>query len=328
MTGTPVLITAFRRPAATAAVLQAVSMARPSRLFVSVDAPRADRPDDAIAVRQTVARIHEAVTWPCDLAVRQADINRGLRSGMTAAIDWFFSNVDEGIILEDDCVPHPDFFPYCAELLHRYRDDARVMCISGDNSAGVRSVLSPRASYFFLPQPLIWGWATWRSAWEKYDRDLRAWIDVRDSPEKLRAIFPDKVERKILSGVFDKMVERRRPDSWAFPWTWTVALSGGLSAIPRTNLVTNIGFGDAATHTLDGGDPRSDVATASIMPLRHPRRIRRDRIAARWMVDRIYGGRDLRRSRALHRRIVASVRYRTRTVISMLRVSGRDQRVQ
>lgn len=156
----PVLLIAWRRPEHVKRVLSALSVVRPSRLFLAVDGPdEAARPGEATQVATTIELIESSITWDCDVKRRYATENQGCRRGVSAAIDWFFEQVDEGIILEDDIVPHADFFGYCRDLLSRYRDEPTVMCISGDNSANVWWG-SRSSSYSFVRWPQIWGWAT------------------------------------------------------------------------------------------------------------------------------------------------------------------------
>lgn len=175
---TPVLRLTFNRPDTTAQVLEAIRDARPEQLFVASDGPRPHVANDADRVAQTRAVVERLVDWPCRIEHRYSDTNQGCRVGVSSAISWFFEHVEEGIILEDDCVPHPDFFGYCTELLERYRDDERVMSIGGSNTVEL-SLSDQRATYCFVSQPLVWGWATWRNAWQDYDSDLDRWRAIR-----------------------------------------------------------------------------------------------------------------------------------------------------
>ena len=154
----PVLLLTWRRPETTRQVIEAIRPVAPSRLYVASDGPR--NAVEARAVDATRALMTQLVDWPCQIKTRYSETNQGCQLGVSAAITWFFEHEQAGIVLEDDCVPHPDFFPYCRELLMRYWDDSRVWCISGDNfQAGV---WRGEGSYYFSRYNHCWGWATWR----------------------------------------------------------------------------------------------------------------------------------------------------------------------
>jgi hypothetical protein len=275
------LLIAWRRPHHTRRVLDALRVVRPERLFVAVDGPDEDaRPGESAAVAATIDVIESSVDWPCTVSRRYSPSNQGCREGVSSAIDWFFGEAEEGVILEDDCVPHPEFFRFTAELLRRYRDDARVMSIAGDNSAGLRS--SRSSSYTFVRYPQIWGWATWRRAWQRYDRDLAGYARARASGD-WRRMVPDPAERAYFERVLDGILDAGTPDTWDYQWVATLLQHGGLSVHPRVNLVSNIGFGPEAVHTTNTQHRRADVPTESILPLGHPLRVRLDRSASRFV---------------------------------------------
>lgn len=293
----PVLLTVWRRPDATARVLAAIRAARPKQLFVASDGPR-DGTDDAALVTATRRLVEEVVDWDCEVATLHRERNLGCRRAMAGGLDWFFSRVEEGIVLEDDCVPHPDFFGYCAELLERYRDDPRVMHIGGDNSAGV--TWDGPDSYRFVRWPMVWGWATWRRAWLTHDRDLVAWSEAVRG-RRARRVLPDPVDREVWIPLLERLRVTDQPDSWAYRWVATVVRQGGLAVLPRVNLISNVGFGQEATHTTDAEHPRADRASAPILPLRHPPTVEWDPTADRLLLERT-GGRLKAARRVAERR--------------------------
>ncbi len=303
---TPVLLLTFNRPDTTAQVLEAIRGARPERLFIAADGPRTHVPQDAEKVAETRALIDRMVDWHCTVEKRYSDVNQGCRVGVSEAITWFFDHVEEGIILEDDCVPHPDFFGYCTELLDRYRDDPRVVNIAGDNSVGLTPT-DTTSSYCFVRQSLIWGWATWRSAWDRYDADLDAWRTLRSNPARINELWHDPVERRWQTRTLERLLATGQPDTWDYQWSFTVHVNGGLSATPAVNLIRNVGFGPEATHTTGESNPRANVATQPILPLRHPATVARDSSVERQIFDRVHGGatlrNPLRRTAALGRRL-------------------------
>jgi hypothetical protein len=242
-----------------------------------------------MAVREVIA---QEIDWPCQVRHRFSDKNQGCRLGVSGAISWFFEEVPEGIILEDDCVPHPDFFRYSAVLLDRYRQDTRIWCITGNNFQD--GVWRGEGSYYFSRYPHCWGWASWRRCWQHYDGDMTRWTKLRDSG-LLNTIFEDAVERQYFANVWQRLLDEGRPDSWAYRWTLTCLLNGGLTATPNRNLVENIGFGEDATHTTDAS--ASHPVSDGLAHLSHPSFLLRDSIADRHVFDHHFGGVMLRKTR-------------------------------
>lgn len=266
----PVLFLVFNRPDLAGRVFARIREARPSRLFIAADGPRPDRPDDGPACQET--RLLAAhVDWPCEVKTLFRDANLGCRRAVESAITWFFEQVEAGIILEDDCLPHPSFFPYCAELLERYRDDERITTISamGYSSPG----LCGRYSYSFTTYQLIWGWATWRRAWRRYEPTLANWPFLSD-PVWLRRHLGDARAARAWA---QRIVAYRegKVDTWDYPWNFSCWAHQGLGIVPAVNLVDNIGFGPGGTHTT-GGDSKLAPTAALSFPLRHPRRVARN----------------------------------------------------
>lgn len=261
----PLLMIAFNRPGKTGRVLEAVRAHAPRRLWVAVDGPRADRPDDAERCAAT-RRVFDGVDWPCEVRTLFRERNLGCRDGVGTAIDWFLSDVEAGLILEDDCVPTPDFFPFCAELLERYRDIPEVMMVGGHNSLG--SWNRAGASYLFSRTAPIWGWATWRRAWALYDPALTRWADPQ-ARAVVRSRMP-RTEFRITRQRFDSVYTRRR-DTWDYGWAFALLVAGGYSVIPARNLIANIGFDPEATHTTRPSPHEVDVPTHRLeFPLTHP----------------------------------------------------------
>lgn len=290
---TPVALLVFNRPHYTAEMFAAVRAQRPARLFVIADGPRPGYPTDVERCAE-VRAIVEQVDWPCEISRNYAEANWGLKRRVSSGLDWVFGQVERAIVLEDDCIAGPDFFGFCDELLERYADDDRVWVITGDNFQNGRR--RGRAAYYFSKYNHCWGWASWRRAWTHYQGDLAFWEEWKTSPE-WRSMVPSKVERAYWEPIFDR-VRRGEIDSWAYPWMGSVWFHGGLTATPNVNLVTNIGFGDDATHTTGSGASFS-LAAGPLGPLTHPRRIRQDRQADKYTFEHAYGRPPARlRSRA------------------------------
>lgn len=270
---TAVAFFVFNRADTTARVFDRIRSARPSQLFVVADGPRAGVPDDAHrtdAVRRVVAQ----VDWPCDVRREYAPRNLGLRERVATGLSWVFAQTEAAIVLEDDCLPDPSFFPFCGELLDRYATDDRVMSISGNQfvpAAGART-----HSYRFSRQPLIWGWATWRRAWQRCDVAMSAWPALRDD-RWLETVLSERHEREYWTYLFDRNYRLAGAGSWDYAWQLACWRAGGLAIHPAVNLVTNVGFRPDGTH---GKDPRqvgANAASAAMaFPLRHPADLARD----------------------------------------------------
>jgi hypothetical protein len=287
----PVLIIGWRRPDHARRVLEAVRRWQPTKLFLACDGFNPDSPPETIdGVLRTRAVFDEPLDWESDVQRRYADSNLGLWRAEQRAMDWFFEECEEGIILEDDCLPSPEFYPYCTELLDRYRSDERVLSISGDNSFG--AVLSSDSSYGFVRYPLPWGWASWRRAWQHYDRDLDRFAALRETDGWDR-LLPDPAERRVWSERLHSMRVSGIPDTWDHRWIIGAMMHGGLSILPRENLIMNIGYGAGATHTI-GTSVRSNASTGQILPLRHPEDVVLDVEASRQVFDLALGGAEER----------------------------------
>ena len=275
----PVLLIVFNRPQPTRRVLAAVRQARPACLYIAADGPRPGHPTDAARCAETRALVTAGVDWPCEVHTQFRDENLGCGRGPSAAITWFFQHEPEGIILEDDCLPTAGFFRFCSELLLRYRHDSRVMHISGNNLT--HEARQPAAagaeSYYFSGQVHSWGWATWRRAWQQFDFDLKLLPEL-GRRGALPAIYPGWLERQYWLRKFEAVRVGPQPAHiWDYQWHFAVAAHGGLSIAPAVNLVTNIGFGDDATHTFDPHDQRAHPTAHELaFPLHHPPEVRRD----------------------------------------------------
>jgi hypothetical protein len=268
---TPIALFIFNRPDQTAKVLAKIARVRPAHLLVIADGARNEAEDQRC---QATRSLLDAVDWPCDVRRNFSQTNLGCRLRMSSGINWVFEQVEQAILLEDDCVPDLSFFPFCEELLDRYHDDPRVLSISGDNFQFGQSQTSD--SYYFSRLTHVWGWATWRRAWRNYDITMSQWPSVRDSRflDDLLATDPAAIDE--IRRAFDR-VYRGEVDTWDTQWTLSSWLANGLTILPDVNLITNIGFGPDATHTRS---PRSEMANLPAMemkfPLRHPEKAERN----------------------------------------------------
>jgi hypothetical protein len=271
---TPIVLIIFNRPETTMRVFDAVRQVRPERLLVIADGPRPDRPGEAALCEQARA-ILNTIDWPCQVDTNYAAANMGCRHRVSSGLDWVFSLVEEAIILEDDCLPAPSFFPFCVELLNHYREEPRIAQISGSNFQFGR--MRGEDSYFFSRFNHVWGWATWRRAWLMNDNAMADW-PVWRAEGKLASVLPGWAEFRYWTDVLDK-VAAGEIDSWACQWTLACWRHGLLTVLPNFNLISNIGFGPAATHTTEESRFAEIPTSEMPFPLNHPADIQVNRQA-------------------------------------------------
>jgi hypothetical protein len=268
---TPVAFLIFKRPDTTQRVFDAIRESKPQKLLVVADGPRDARPGEAALCDQTRSIIKQ-VDWECEVLTHFSDTNLGCKKRISTGLDWVFNTVEEAIILEDDCLPNPTFFHFCEELLGRYRHDSRIMSIAGNN------FLPPDRrtpySYYFSRYSFIWGWASWRRAWQYYDVDMKFWTEIREGnwlEDVLIEHYSTKAWAKKFQSVYDGEI-----DTWDFQWTFSCWLQSGLSIVPNENLTSNIGFGADATHTTVKPAYVNSLTEPISFPLQHPPYIIRD----------------------------------------------------
>jgi hypothetical protein len=255
----PILFLIFNRPDTTEKVFEKIREIKPRNLYVSSDGARANRPGELEKCEQAKS-ILKNIDWECELNVNFSEVNFGCKEGVTKGINWFFENVECGIILEDDCVPDLSFFRFCKAMLEKHKDDKRVMHIGGVNFQD--SYKRGNNSYYFSRFCHVWGWATWKDRWQKYDVSMSDFNDVKYK-EISEIITDDKEIRNYYKRLFDT-VKNNKLDTWDFQWVWTVWKNDGVSIIPNVNLVKNIGFGEEATHTVSTSSKISELSTGSI----------------------------------------------------------------
>lgn len=288
---TPIVLMIFNRPFLTQQVFNEIRKAKPQQLLVIADGPRPGREDDVekcLAARKII----EGVDWECKVTQNYAGENLGCKRRVASGLDWVFSLVEEAIILEDDCVPHPSFFPFCQELLARYRNDQRIMTISGNNfQDGQRRTAD---SYYFSRYAHIWGWATWRRAWQCYDVEMSLWPEVRGGQwlfDMLGSIrgkvqegqyyFDARGSMKTIEywyNIFD-YTYGGRINTWDYQLIFASWLQHSLHILPNVNLVSNIGFGADATHTTTICKGANLPVERMTFPLVHPGFMIRDSVA-------------------------------------------------
>lgn len=263
---TPVALIVFNRPDKAERVFAEIRKARPPKLLVVADGPRENRAGEAQKCAATKAIINR-VDWDCDVLTNFSDRNLGCMRRVSSGIDWVFKQVEEAIILEDDCIPNPTFFRYCQELLEFYRCDQRIGMISGDNFQFGRR--RNDESYYFSKYCHIWGWATWRDRWcTSYDVTMAKWPRIRDEGW-LTDIVGNEREAAFWHKIFER-VYRGEIDTWDYQWMFANWVEGRLAVLPAVNLITNIGFDPSATHTMGDSELANLPSHALRFPLTHP----------------------------------------------------------
>jgi len=263
---TPVLFLIFNRPDTTQKVFNAIRQAKPKQLFVAADGPREGKEGEKEKCEQA-RKIIEQVDWDCEVKTLFRDKNLGCKVAVSSAIDWFFENVEEGIILEDDCLPNQSFFWFCQELLTKYKADNRVGSINGCSVTD--DDIKIEEDYFFCYFERIWGWATWRNIWKNFNVDIINWPKIKK--EKIHYNFFHNTKQALfMEEVWDECYNNKI-DTWDYQWLLFKLVNSYSAIVTKKNLVTNIGFSEDSTHTRDPNDGSANFLSHEIdFPLQHP----------------------------------------------------------
>ena len=284
MKATAVAFFIFNRPDTTQRVFDRIADWRPRRLLVVADGARQDRPGEETLCQQTRA-IVDRVDWPCEIEQCYSTVNLGCRDRTATGLNWVFERVEEAIILEDDCLPDPTFFRFASELLEKYRDDPQIMAISGDN-------FQPRSenhtgSYYFSRYFHCWGWATWRRAWSEYDMTMAEWPQLSTTDWLLSVLDGDAGATQYWAQQFTAVCGNHI-NTWDYQFVYSIWKAEGLTILPRSNLVSNLGFRPDATHTSDPSNPLAALPLEPMsFPLQHPEKMR-DRLADEWTQQHLF----------------------------------------
>lgn len=270
----PILFLVFNRADTATRVFDEIRKQKPRHLFIAADGPR-DYVQGEKERCEEVRRIFDKIDWDCEVKTLFREKNLGCGLAVSQAISWFFSNVEEGIILEDDCLPGESFFFFCKEMLEKYKNDNRVGIISGNNFLFNKFVI--KDSYYFSIIPHIWGWATWRRVWDNYNFDISNWPELREK-KWLHGLFDKKTTRYYWNNIFND-IYYKKINTWDYQLSFMCLYKKYLTVIPKVNLISNIGFGSTnSTHTKNNGGIFSEMKTGVIdMPIIHPNEILRNK---------------------------------------------------
>lgn len=286
---TPVAFIIFKRPETTKRVFEAIRQAKPPKLLVIADGSRDDRQGEAEKCQATRAIIKQ-VDWNCQVLTHYSEINLGCAKRVSSGLNWVFEQVEEAIILEDDCLPEPTFFRFCEELLERYRYDERIASISGQNVQFRRR--RTEYDYYFSHYNHIWGWATWRRAWQHYDFYMKHWPEIKKGNFLSNVLGDDKAV-KIWTKVFQNMYDGNKYNTWDFQWQFTCWIHNSLGIISDINLISNIGFGEDSTHVSSKKDKLANFPTESLkFPLKHPPFMIRNTQADKFTLQNLFSSLD------------------------------------
>ncbi|MDR1223794.1 MAG: hypothetical protein LBL07_13095 [Tannerella sp.] len=270
MYNTPVLFLIFNRPDTTAQVFERIRQIKPARLYVAADAAREGRPDEEQRCAEARAII-DGIDWDCELKTLFREKNLGCKIAVSEAITWFFEQEEYGVILEDDCLPDLSFFPFCEELLIRYKDDDRIGHIGGN--CFFPGLVTNGLGYDFCSIAHIWGWASWRRAWKNYDVHFAYWEEARKNRNRRKSLFKNLYDEIYFSSFIpDTLKGNKGINTWDVQYLFMLRVQNQLSIYPAVNLVTNIGlYSTGATHTVSRNAVKSDVLSQAIaFPLKHP----------------------------------------------------------
>ena len=262
---TPILFLIFNRPEITKEVFNQIRLIKPKKLFIAADGPRKNNPYDADKCKET-REIIQQVNWDCEIKTLFRDENLGCGVAVSSGITWFFEHVENGIILEDDCFPSLSFFKFCEELLLKFKDSNEIMLIGGNNFQN--GIKRGPGSYYFSRLPHIWGWATWRRAWQYNRFNIN---DLGDSSQALlEGIFSEKRVINNYNRVFQR-IKANKIDTWDYQWVFSIWIRNGIAITPNLNLVSNLGFRNSSTHDfLKDSFREIQIVNEMKFPLVHP----------------------------------------------------------
>ena len=306
----PILLIAWKRPKEIKQVINSIRSYKPNELYIFCDGFLKNNQAENKKILETRALIEREIDWLCNIKKKYLDINSGCKYAVSSAIDWFFFNVEEGIILEDDCVPNINFYPFCEKLLDRYRDKKEIYMIGGNNFQDGKK--RGDGSYYFSNYTHIWGWASWRDRWELYDVEMQN-INEFKIKNKLKKIFKNKKEVNYWVKIFNNLFYKNIPNTWDYQLLFTSIYYDKLNIIPNVPLVENIGYGEDATHTTLSDEliktriRKEDLR--NVIEFEHPSNIKIDHIADKYTFKNHY-------KKSLWKRIKFKIKKILKTIFS------------
>ncbi len=287
---TPILLIVFNRPEETKKVFAEIRKLAPAHLYIAADGPREDRLGEK-QLCETVQAILDDINWKCSVKRMYRKKNVGCGVAVSEAITWFFENVEQGIILEDDCVPHQSFFLYCAQLLDKYKSDERIISIGGTN---LGYHLPDDSSYAFSRFMNMWGWASWKRSAKLVDYKMHSWNHLPSKTLFLQKKLSDRTLVPDINwinywGYYFNITAAGKANTWDYQWIFAQLCYDKLSVFPATNLIHNIGFSNNATHTHEVTHPLAALSISTMdFPLVHPAQVAFDKTYEREYIKKIW----------------------------------------
>lgn len=260
----PVLLLIFNRPDTTQLVFEQIRKGKPDKLYIAADGARDNKEGESELCQQT--RELFKIDWECEVKTLFRENNLGCKLAVSGGIRWFFENEEEGIVLEDDCLPSEDFFRFCDSLLEKYRLDSRIMHISGSKLTTKKFGTD---TYYFSKLTNVWGWASWRRVWLHYDENLEL-LDEFINQDLLKYVYTKNTVRKYLINAFT-MTRNNYINTWDYQYAFLNFWNNGLSICPNYNMISNIGFNERGTHTNEVGHKLANLPVESFYEITHPK---------------------------------------------------------
>ncbi len=262
----PILFVIFKRPEIALLSFEKIKKVSPKKLYIACDGARDWVEGEKELVFKTRESILNSIDWPCDVYTNFQTSNLGCALGVYTAINWLFEHESHGIILEDDCVVQDSFFPFMAELLEKYQYDERIGMIDGANY--LNRIEIPY-SYCFSKYKSTNGWGTWKRAWRNMDMQMK-WRDSSYENSIMANMGYRGCDIKYWKYKL-KIIDNAYASAWDWQWYYTLAAQNQLSIFPKCSLVSNIGFGQGATHTTNRKVPSYYHTDKELeFPLQHP----------------------------------------------------------
>lgn len=276
----------FNRPELASKLLEILRRVRPSKLYVISDGSRIARSDDLIKVQKS-REVFNSIDWECNVQFNYSDRNLGSKWRIISGIEWVLSQEEMAIFLEDDCLPDESFFIFCNELLKRYKLDLNVGMISGNNF--ISDSLISKNSYTFSNFYNCWGWATWSNRWfNHFDPEIKSWPKFSKS-EDFYLIAKSFFLRLYWRNIYTKIYKGEMQTAWDYQWMLANWSAKRVSIVPSFNLVSNVGFGEDATHTTEITDMINLPSNRMKFPLIHPKEIHADNTFDCGLLERLHG---------------------------------------
>lgn len=279
---TPVAIFIYKRTQNLTLIFASLKKIKPKTLYLIADGPK--DASEIAQVENTRKNLELLIDWPCQVHKNYSNTNLGLKKRFNSGINWVFNQEDQAIFLEDDCIPDPSFFRFCDELLEKYKDDERVFSISGNNFQFGKE--KSKESYYFSKYPHIWGWATWKRSWEKYDSEMSDWHSRRQT-NWLREVTDGFIISKFWKYIFDRL-SSGKINTWDYQLTYASFKSRALNIIPSINLVTNVGYGTDSTNIKSLNKTIGVPTVPMQFPLVHPTKMKVDAVSDQAIENLVY----------------------------------------